>query len=96
MLSCLQEFLVHPKRPDPATCEELAEPWEEGTLQRGASLRGADSLRVPFKTIMPAPSLFQQDQGFWKSVHLVGEGLAQEAAAAKEREKEDWLRMVCR
>ena len=32
----------------------------------------------------------EEDPQYWKSVHLCGEGLAKEQAAAKERELKEW------
>ena len=41
-----------------------------------------------------ASSLFTKDPQYWKSVHLVGQGLARERQEAKQRELDAWKAKV--
>lgn len=43
---------------------------------------------------MPAPGLLTKDPEYWKSVHLVGEGLAKEQAEAQVKELAAWKSKV--
>ena len=49
---------------------------------------------APFQSIAVASSLFTKDPQYWKSVHLVGQGLARERQEAKQRELDAWKAKV--
>ncbi len=49
---------------------------------------------APFQSIAVASSLFTKDPEYWKSVHLVGQGLARERQEAKQRELDAWKAKV--
>ena len=82
-----RQYIEHPKRPNAARIEELQQPWIENEYNQGPVGREEEQFAVPFKTIMPAPALFEPTP---PSVHLVGDGLIRELKEAKQREIDLW------
>eukprot|EP00891_Asterochloris_glomerata_P007094 jgi/Astpho2/7094/Aster-x1406 len=84
-----QMFNQHPKRPSQARIDDLAEPWTDSY-----SPQAPEEFAAPFQSIAVASSLFTKDPEYWKSVHLVGQGLARERQEAKQRELDAWKAKV--
>jgi hypothetical protein len=71
-LAGVQAFAAHPKRPDALRVEQLAEPWEEGALDRALELRPREAGVAEFETscAMAPPALFETDPAFERSIFL--------------------------
>lgn len=97
------EYSKHPKKPSEAEIEELHEPWKEP--EQASEQRGAPAYLDPLvrtsegfdTTPILGNRLFgmlledgTHDGNYWKSVHLTGDGLAQEQAETKARELKMW------
>ncbi|KAF0690447.1 Aste57867_18179 [Aphanomyces stellatus] len=96
------EFYKHKDAPSAARCEDLHSPWVENLyhpqpLSRGDS-DGADAHKTPFDILPSKDMVFggtntdgSVNAGYFKSVHLVGDGLAKEMEEAKAKEHQEWL-----
>ena len=88
-----KDYIVHSKRLTDARIEELSMPWIENEMNVDHQIpkeKGTDTKLIPFKTIMPAPSILEKDPEYFTSVHLCGEGLIRELAEDKQREIDEW------
>ncbi|KAG2498371.1 hypothetical protein HYH03_003630 [Edaphochlamys debaryana] len=88
-------------KPSDYRVEELAEPWEEGTLHRGIEFRGGPlpgfgGGAPDFLTAIRGDQtgLFGTDAEYWKTVHLGGVGREAELQATRRAEAEDWRRRL--
>jgi hypothetical protein len=66
--------------------EELQGPWEEDALHKGLPGRQlAAGMREFATTITTGNGLFGKDPEYWQTVHLCGDGLEAEMAAARQK-----------
>lgn len=93
-----EEFMHNmcPNKPSAARSEELAHEWVENELHNVTISRGGRTIEYKddFKLRVPKINLFEQDPEKFKSVHLTGDGLAEEQRLAKEAEDTEWNRKV--
>ncbi|OQR99057.1 hypothetical protein ACHHYP_07413 [Achlya hypogyna] len=94
------EFYKHPKAPSAARCEDLASPWIENLYHPQPLERDSVDLgdKVPFDSLPSKDMIFggtnadgTPNTEYFKSVHLVGDGLAREMEEAKAKEHQEWL-----
>ncbi|KDO32742.1 hypothetical protein SPRG_02440 [Saprolegnia parasitica CBS 223.65] len=94
------EFYKHEKAPSAARCEELSAPWIENLyhpqpVERDTVDVGA---KAAFDSLPSKDMIFGGTNAdgtpnveYFKSVHLVGDGLAKEMEDAKAKEHQEWL-----
>ena len=89
-----EEFMRNlcPKKPSAARAEELEQEWVENELHNLTIPRGGGTIAHAddFKVRVPMGNLFELDPEKFKSVHLTGDGLAEEQRLAREAEEKAW------
>lgn len=91
------EYIKHPNAPSKQRQEELREPWvENANHPKPISREGSDSSNK-FNTLPSKDMVFGGTNSdgtvnatFFKSVHLVGDGMEAEMDAARELEQKTW------
>ncbi|KAH9187617.1 hypothetical protein AeNC1_010413 [Aphanomyces euteiches] len=99
------EFYKHKDAPSAARCEDLHAPWIENLYHPQPLSRGdggnEDSHKVSFDSLPSKDMVFggtnadgSVNPEYFKSVHLVGDGLAKEMEEAKAKEHKEWLEKI--
>ncbi|OQR91686.1 hypothetical protein THRCLA_08915 [Thraustotheca clavata] len=94
------EFYKHAKAPSAARCEDLQSPWIENLYHPQPLERDSVEItnKAPFDSLPSKDMIFGGTNAdmtlnpeYFKSVHLVGDGLAKEMEEAKAKEHQEWL-----
>ncbi|RHY72358.1 hypothetical protein DYB34_001709 [Aphanomyces astaci] len=93
------EFYKHKDAPSAARCQDLHSPWIENLYHPQPLSRGGDGETSPFFNSLPSKDMVfggtnadgSVNAEYFKSVHLVGDGLAKEMEEAKAKDQKEWM-----
>ncbi|RQM25319.1 hypothetical protein B5M09_000896 [Aphanomyces astaci] len=93
------EFYKHKDAPSAARCQDLHSPWIENLYPPQPLSRGGEGETSPFFNSLPSKDMVfggtnadgSVNAEYFKSVHLVGDGLAKEMEEAKAKDQKEWM-----